>query len=249
MFDLNQDNGQNNGCFLLFEIAWRKLKEKAMRLGLFDCNGTILDDMALVNDCRNRANVEFGGREMTIAEYAQSYARHNGDYNKVYQDAGVPATADQKGLNTVFLTEYQKRAGEVRMFDGVPETLRTLRNAGIILGLVTHAPDFMVLPLMKKFGIDRHFTMLSFCEMDKVATIGRLVKEAGVALEECFYMGDFPSDVEAANKAGVVSVAFHTGYFPIDLFFQAAPTHFIWGKNFSHILRRVKDMRSPISSL
>jgi Predicted phosphatases len=121
------------------------------------------------------------------------------------------------------------------LFFGVRTVLRTLAARGIIIGIITMQKDFLVLPLLIKFGINYCFNYLEFNTFDKKAAIQKILAKENVDPQECCYVGDAPSDIRHGKKAGVKTAAFLSGYIPEDLLLKAEPDFTI--RNFAEILQ------------
>lgn len=191
-----------------------------MRIALFDWNGTLLDDIPIWYAAVCEIFRVYDKKPPTIAEYFREYT---GDYLAVYRTRGI--TASREELNAIYAPYYATHIVHAKLFPGTKRTLRLLADRGITLGIVTAQQESLVVPLLEKFGLDGIFRDHAYHALDKVATIRRILAEAGVSAEECVFVGDSPSDVRNGVKTGVVTVALVGKYIPEDLIDLAGLKH------------------------
>jgi len=101
-------------------------------------------------------------------------------------------------------------AGAPRLYPGVTEGLRELRERGIRLGVVTSLSRHLVLPALRALRIDRFFgdaiVHPGNCRSRKphpgplLAALDQLATPASNA---AFYIGDRDIDAQAAKRAGI----------------------------------------------
>jgi phosphoglycolate phosphatase-like HAD superfamily hydrolase len=111
------------------------------------------------------------------------------------------------GLMTV-RRHMAARISEVQYFEGMPQVLGQLHTAGHRLFIVTsnnarNAQDFL-----RSKHDEALFEGVLHCNVFfKPRGIRRLLKHNHLLASDCYYIGNEPLDVRAANKAGVHSVA------------------------------------------
>lgn len=196
-------------------------KAGVMRICLFDLDGTILNNMPAWRKTVDGLFKGFGKPAPTTAEFFHELETSQGDYLRVYRKWGIDASRDE--LNSVFRSIYEELAPQVNLMPHALDTLERLAARGIVLGLVTTQTEEVSLPLLTKFKIAGLFLHLRFHAIDKSTAITEILASEGVPPEDCCYVGDSPSDIRHANKAGVVSVAYLDKYIPTELVLMAAP--------------------------
>jgi beta-phosphoglucomutase len=101
---------------------------------------------------------------------------------------------------------------EVRVYEGVEETLRYLRLKGLKLCLATSADKLSVLRVLKEFSLEGHFDLiLSADDVEEAKPNPEIFilasERLGVEPNDCLIVGDSIYDVTAARKAGINVIA------------------------------------------
>lgn len=198
-----------------------------------DCNGTVLDDTPICNESIRRTFLAHDKRPPTSEEFFREL--DTGDYLEVYRKRGVIASRDE--LNKIFIPNYKARMWDVKLLPGVKKTLSKLRGKGIRLALVTTQQETLVMPLLKKFEIDSLFHHCSFHTLDKKSEILKILREEKADPEQAYFIGDAPSDMRQAKKAGVNTIALLTCHIPEDLLRATNADHYI--RSFSQLLELI----------
>ena len=155
---------------------------------LFDYDGTVADSIADIAYAANRALRLAGLPEREAAEY-RAFAGSG---------AGV----------------LLRRAA--RPYDGVPEMLAALKEAGQKLAVISNKPDAAVQP-----GVRRFFAPWLDLAVGEKPGVRRkpwpdmleaAAAELGVALARCLYVGDTEVDLETARAAGIDCAAVTWGF-------------------------------------
>lgn len=197
------------------------LKAGAMRVCLFDLNGTILDDMPVWRETVDRLFARFSKTALTTAEFFRELEKNQGDYLQVYRKWGINASRDE--LNATFQSIYEGLAPQVDLMPHAMSTLERLAAKDVVLGLVTTQLENVSLPVMTRLGITDLFIHMKFHAIDKCSAITEILASEGISPEDCCYVGDSPSDIRHANKAGVVSVAYLDKHIPAELVLLTRP--------------------------
>lgn len=196
-------------------------KAGAMKVCLFDLDGTILDNMPMWRKTVDGLFAKFGKTAPTTAEFFQELEKNHGDYLQVYRKWGIDASREE--LNAVFRRIYERFAPQVDLMPHALDTLERLAAKGVILGLITTQTEEISLPLLNRFKISGLFIHLRFHAIDKSAVITEILASEGVPPEDCCYVGDSPSDIRHANNAGVISIAYLDRHIPSELVLAAQP--------------------------
>jgi HAD superfamily hydrolase (TIGR01509 family) len=186
---------------------------KTMKILFCDWNGTLLDDMPIWDEAIRKTFLTFGVEPPTIAEYFQEF--ESGDYQEVYRKRGI--TASREKLNAIYEPAYEERLSGVMLFPKVAKTLQRLHKNGVHLILITAQKKTHVVHLLNKFGIYHLFEKCAFHIFDKKTFIEETVRQYGVSLKDCFFVGDSPSDIRQAKKAKINSIVFLDKYIPEEL--------------------------------
>ena len=106
---------------------------------------------------------------------------------------------------------------EVTVYDGIPELLKTLREKGFSVYLITSKPIAFSSKIIEHIGLSDFFTkeigpdLKDPCS-DKERLIKRAIEEDSLKKEECLMIGDTFFDIKGAVLAGVDSVGVTYGF-------------------------------------
>lgn len=129
--------------------------------------------------------------------------------------------ADHPEFDTYYkelLEHYQSNiANETTLFPGMDELLSTLEKENINWGVVTNKPAWLTKPLMEALDLtSRAVTIVSGDTLEErkphPAPLLHACQQAGSKAEECIYVGDAERDIEAGNRAGMLSLVALFGY-------------------------------------
>ena len=179
---------------------------------IFDLDGTLaytLDSMAAVG---NQVVRKFGLNPMPVENY-RYYCGNGADMlvKRLLIDAG-----DKE------LVHYEEARDKdpfykIQHYPGMPETLKTLKQNGVKLGVCSNKPHEAAVKVVKRMFGDQVFDMVmgqSDSIRKKPAPDGPLkIAEAfGVLPEECMYLGDSGTDMQTGKAAGMYTVGVLWGY-------------------------------------
>ena len=104
------------------------------------------------------------------------------------------------------------------LFDGVPELLAALRNAGRKIAIASSKPTVFVQKILHMFEIERYFVVVSGASLDgSIGTKAQVVQQAldafGVSdLKTAVLVGDRFHDVEGARACGLDCIGLTLGF-------------------------------------
>lgn len=103
------------------------------------------------------------------------------------------------------------------LFDGVPDMLRALRDAGVLLYTATSKPTVVAEPMLRELGIAEYFTEIAGASMDtardtKTAVIRSLLGRPELAGRRILMVGDRRDDMIGAADCGLPTAAVLYGY-------------------------------------
>jgi HAD superfamily hydrolase (TIGR01509 family) len=217
------------------------MKPKAV---LFDIEGTLIDTediyLEVINEICHRMGFNEMGRE-TVRELIRE--------QKAPWDYVVPQGVvereelieqcrklDEELFPKIFIREAQP-------FPGVLETLKSLVNEGVKVGLVTSGWDFGLGSFdwgQELLGLVSVVITRDDVPMLKPAPdpIVECLRRLGVSASEAVYVGDSPVDVRAGRAAGTMTIGVLSGASDYDILNQEQP---------DMILQEVRDLPSVIS--
>ena len=199
------------------------LKFSNKKVILFDLDGTLIDsapDLAVaVNHMLKTLKRD------TFSQNTIRYWVGNGAQVLVKRalsgqseiDENLDPLLFEKALG-IFLTFYaQNLAVTTVTYPNVASALKTLKEAGYHLAIVTNKPFDFVAPILKGLNIDGLFELhlggdsLAQKKPDP-APLLHVCEKLGVTVEQCVMVGDSKNDILAANAAGMQSIGVSYGY-------------------------------------
>ncbi len=186
---------------------------------LFDLDGTLTDPKVGITTC-----VQYALHSMGIEEP---------DLDKLEPFIGPPLKEsfmefygmDEAQAETA-IVKYRERFHDTGIFEnkiynGIPEMLRTLQSKGMCLAVASSKPTVYVQRILEHFKIDKYFKVVVGSELDGTRVnkdevvaeaLKRLFGEQPIQKEKVYMIGDRKFDVEGARALQVESVAVTYGY-------------------------------------
>ena len=129
----------------------------------------------------------------------------------------APGDEGYEELRLAWFDRYQSAmAAHTTLFDGIPELLTGITDAGMAWGIVTNKPSRFTDPLVPQIALAHAGCIVSgdttgFAKPHP-APLLEGARRLGIAPEQCWYVGDDLRDIEAGRAAGMVTVACVWGY-------------------------------------
>jgi len=194
------------------------MPDRVLRCAVFDLDGTLVDSAPDLHAALDR---------LMAVKRLPGFARAEvvgmiGDGVRVLLERAYAARSialDEADLQH-FMTDYEANAAVLtRAFDGIPELLGGLRDAGWRLAVCTNKPEGAARVLLSGLGLDGHFSALgggdSFpMRKPDPGHLRATLAAAGAVPEDAVMIGDHRNDIEAARGAGVRAIFAGWGYGP-----------------------------------
>ena len=194
------------------------MPDRVLRCAVFDLDGTLVDSAPDLHAALDR---------LMATKRLPGFARAEvvamiGDGVRVLLERAYVARGfalDEADLQH-FMTDYEANAAVLtRAFDGIPELLGGLRDAGWRLAVCTNKPEGAARVLLSGLGLDGHFSALgggdSFpMRKPDPGHLRATLAAAGAVPEDAVMIGDHRNDIEAARGAGVRAIFAGWGYGP-----------------------------------
>lgn len=106
---------------------------------------------------------------------------------------------------------------ENRVYDGIPELLAGLQDAGYVMNLATAKPHAYARKITAHFGISQYLTHEFGPELDgtrnnKGELLAHALNKIGQTADDSIMVGDRHHDIDAARAVGMKSIAVTWGY-------------------------------------
>ena len=185
----------------------------------FDLDGTLLDTIEDIAFAINEALRQTGFPGHFDRDSAKALIGDGADMlvRRALKEKGEDLQAFRT-LKTAYMPLYRDHQKDhAHPFEGMMETLMSLRKNGISLFVVTNKPDHLAKAVVEeKIGKGIFYEILGIKEGEKVKPdpylVNRIVKEKGLDKRECLYVGDSHVDVETAKNAKMDSCLCLWGY-------------------------------------
>lgn len=172
---------------------------------IFDLDGTLGDTLPVCFAAFRRALRKFSDCHHTDEEIAALFGpSEEGMIQRLVPDQW------QACLET-YLAEYEKESTRnARLFPGIETALRLLSERGILLAIVTGKGAHSAAISLRHLNLAKHFDVVETGSPEggvKPGSIRKILGKWGTPPDEVAYVGDAPSDIEAAREAGVIPLA------------------------------------------
>ncbi len=190
------------------------------KLVLFDLDGTLLDSAPDMAATVNRMRAARGRGPMAL----EALRPHVSRGSRAMSAAAFPelAGAVDGAMIREFLDTYEQELGRHSLlFDGVAELLAAIESAGSRWGIVTNKPEYLARQVLPPLGWEGRSAILIGGDTlperkPHPLPLLHAVRELGVSVDDCAYVGDDRRDIESARAAGMRSVVALWGYRPDD---------------------------------
>jgi phosphoglycolate phosphatase-like HAD superfamily hydrolase len=192
--------------------AREEQKELRPQLVIFDLDGTLTDSAEGIVSSFRHALGEIG------AEVP--------DGDLVSRIVGPPMhhTLRAMGLDdadtaiAAYRADYTTRGWAMNsLFDGIPQLLDDLREAGVRLAVATSKAEPTARKILEHFGLDAYFEVIAGASVDgvraaKVDVMAHALAQLDSLPERVVMVGDRAHDVEGAAAHGIATVVVEWGY-------------------------------------
>ena len=170
---------------------------------VFDVDGTLLDTAYCILYSLREALLAVTGSSPEIKDMGHVLSRTskgNMDY------FGITDKADE--TIDLWVANEEKHSDMMQPFDGIPELLAALKNAGCQLGIVTSRTHEEMNLVLDPLPISAYFSVC-ICSDDteehkpSPAPLLKYMEETGAGRDEILYVGDSLGDAKCASSAGV----------------------------------------------
>lgn len=184
---------------------------------LFDLDGTLTDPFEGIT---NAVSYALGKMSLPIPP-KQTLRRFIGPPLVVSFSSFCGLDEENAQLAVRYYREYYSEKGvlENTLFDGVPELIGRLKEAGCRVMLATSKPESFACRILEHFDLMKYFDFvsaptLSDLHSEKKDIIGRAIEryDLGKEKDSCLMIGDRYFDIEGAHLCGIKAVGVLWGY-------------------------------------
>lgn len=197
---------------------------------LFDLDGTLTDPMVGITSSVQYALEKFGIHVRYLKELIPFIGPPLAEsFQKFY---GFSKEDAEKAIQ--YYREYYAPKGifENEVYEGIPEMLAHLTEAGFTLLVATSKPTVFARKVLKHFGMEDYFSFVGGSELDgsrtkKAEVISYILKTCGIEAKEAIMIGDRRHDIEGGKACGLESIGVLYGYGTEQELTEAGADHII----------------------
>ncbi|MGD9809934.1 MAG: phosphoglycolate phosphatase [Sphingobium sp.] len=183
----------------------------------FDLDGTLVDSSIDLAAAVNHALATIGLPQHGVEEVK----RFVGKGTRVMLERALKASGDYSKerlemLSPVLMDYYKDHlADHTRPYPGALAAMGALRERGIRLAVCTNKAERFTMPLLRQLGLDHMFDAVVAGDTVGVAKprpepVLAMVERAGGG--RAVFLGDTSNDIDAAQAAGIASIAVSFGF-------------------------------------
>ncbi|MBQ4649496.1 MAG: HAD-IA family hydrolase [Firmicutes bacterium] len=174
---------------------------------LFDFDGTLVNTNDVIIASWQHTYMHYRGREESIETITSCF----GEPLLITMEREFPGVDPQESAEVYRTYQQQNAHLLVKIFPGIVDLLKALKEAGYRMGIVTSRTRESALRYMDMFGITEYFEAMVTCDDTTVhkpnpEPILLGLEKMGITKDEAIMVGDSPFDIKCANNAGVKSV-------------------------------------------
>ena len=174
---------------------------------LFDFDGTLVNTNDVIIASWQHTYMHYRGREESIETITSCF----GKPLLITMEREFPGVDPQESAEVYRTFQQQNAHLLVKIFPGIVDLLKALKEAGYRMGIVTSRTRESALRYMDMFGITEYFEAMVTCDDTTVhkpnpEPILLGLEKMGITKDEAIMIGDSPFDIKCANNAGVKSV-------------------------------------------
>ena len=174
---------------------------------LFDFDGTLVNTNDVIIASWQHTYKHYRGREESIEKITACF----GEPLLITMAREFPEVAPEESAEVYRQFQQQNAHLLVKIFPGIVDLLKALKEAGYRMGIVTSRTRESALRYMDMFGITEYFEAMVTCDDTTVhkpnpEPILLGLEKMGITKDEAIMIGDSPFDIKCANNAGVKSV-------------------------------------------
>jgi phosphoglycolate phosphatase len=191
------------------------------KLAIFDFDGTLADSQDWFVRQLNPMADRFGFRRVDETEIEALRRLPN---REIIRRLEVPMWKLPR-IARHMRTMVAREASSIRLFEGVEAMLRTLRDGGVAVAIVSSNSEENVRAILGEriAGLIDHYECGASI-FGKAAKLRKIARRAGVAPAEAIAIGDESRDIEAAHAAWMASASVTWGYAVPELLAGCGPT-------------------------
>lgn len=189
-----------------------------IRACIFDLDGTLANTLESMASVANELMAELGLREMPVENF-RYYCGEGANMliRRCLKDAGDHELVHYEEACRIYRERFEADPlYKVRIYKGIPELLKRLKEKGIGLAVCSNKPHEAAVKVVDKlFGNEFDYVIGQSSAIRRKPAPDAPLKAAkilGAAPGECLYIGDTGTDMETGKAAGMHTVGVLWGF-------------------------------------
>jgi len=183
---------------------------------LFDLDGTLVDSLHDLTDAVNHMLAGFGRPSLKPSEVRLLVGKGARNLVQRALDTDSPEEINQ-GLTAFTAFNAMHIADKSRLYPGALNLLQQLAAGGVRMAIVSNKPEALSRLILKTLEVDTYFAIIAggdTCAEMKPSPLPLLwvVDQFGCSPEDAVMVGDSINDIQAGNRAKIVTIGCNWGY-------------------------------------
>lgn len=180
-------------------------------IALFDMDGTLIDSGLDITLSINHVRLEcYGLDPLGIQEVIDAINAPVRNLAEIFYGKSI---YEDQARELFELHYYDQCIQNVKSYEGIPELLATLHQNGVMMGVATNAPTVFAKRMLEHLELDTYFKLIIGADEVEAPKphpqmLNRHLEhyEFRSGTDYAWMIGDNSKDMEAASRAGIVSV-------------------------------------------
>lgn len=183
---------------------------------LFDLDGTLVDSLQDLTDAVNHMLTRFGRKPLELSQVRQLVGK--GARNLVQRALNTDSPEEiNEGLAAFTTFNELHIADHSRLYPGVRDLLQQLADGGMRMAIISNKNEALSRLILKTLEIEAYFDLIaggdSFAEMKpSPLPLTKIITAFNCAPAHAIMIGDSINDIQAGNRAGIVTIGCTWGY-------------------------------------
>lgn len=170
---------------------------------IFDWSGVVKDAVTSQLWITNKIFIKHGLQPLSMEEFKDNWEQPY----QLFYDKYLPKLSlkeEQKDYLEAILSEDCPKS---KSCPGVVELIKTLKNKGYFLTVVSSDHPETILREIKEYGLENIFDQVITNVHDKFDSVDNLLRKYNFKLSETYFIGDSNHEVDVASRLSIISVA------------------------------------------
>ncbi|WNJ16196.1 HAD-IA family hydrolase [Pontibacter sp. G13] len=191
---------------------------------IFDFDGTIADTVVVAVSILNEVGSKFG---LPHVDHEQALELKTKKISELMKMSGL-SWLQLPSFVSQARDQFKQHLPKVPPVAGMPEILASFHARGFRMGILSSNTQEGVRGFLDRNDLNLfEFIHTPDSLFGKASTIKKILKHHQLAPEDVVMIGDEMRDIEAAQKAGIDSIAVSWGFNAIPLLQEAKPNHLV----------------------